>query len=128
VSKQNNNDINFGKSIAELEEIVAWFESDEVDLDNALQRFERGMELAGQLKNHLQGIENKVEVIKRKFDSSALVAADANNSAADIPTQADFDITHRDKIPPKAKNELNNAGAKDKLKTDEPPKDPLNLF
>jgi exodeoxyribonuclease VII small subunit len=128
VSKQNNNDVNFGKSLAELEEIVAWFESDEVDLDSALQRFERGMELAGQLKNHLRGIENKVEVIKRKFDSNALVAADANNSAADIPTQADFDTTHTDKIPPKTEPELNDVGSKDESKADEPPKDPLNLF
>jgi exodeoxyribonuclease VII small subunit len=128
VSKQNNNDVNFGKSLAELEEIVAWFESDEVDLDSALQRFERGMELAGQLKNHLRGIENKVEVIKRKFDSNALVAADANNSAADIPTQADFDVNQMNKTSSGAEAELNDSESKDEPKADEPPKDPLNLF
>lgn len=69
MSKTTNNQKNFGKSIAELEEIVAWFESGDVDLDKALERFERGMELVENLKKHLREVENKVEVIKNKFNT-----------------------------------------------------------
>ncbi len=58
---------NFTKSLAELAEITAWFESDQVDLDQALAKFERGLELATQLKAHLAGVENRVEQIKQKF-------------------------------------------------------------
>ena len=60
----------FGKELKELEQIVEWFESGDADLDAALPKFERGMELATKLKKHLDQIENKVEVIKKKFDTN----------------------------------------------------------
>lgn len=60
---------NFTKDLKELEEITSWFESEEVDLDQALAKFERGMTLAAQLKEHLSGVENRVEKIKQKFSS-----------------------------------------------------------
>lgn len=64
-----NND--FGKKLKELEDITAWFESDQVDLNEALAKFERGMELAGELKKELQAVENRVVKIKQKFDGAA---------------------------------------------------------
>lgn len=60
---------NFGNELKELEQIVEWFEGGDADLDAALPKFERGMELATKLKQHLDQIENKVEVIKKKFDA-----------------------------------------------------------
>ncbi|HSX02113.1 MAG TPA: exodeoxyribonuclease VII small subunit [Candidatus Saccharimonadia bacterium] len=57
----------FEKALHELEEITAWFESSQVDLDQGLTKFERGMELASQLKDHLQLVENKVEKIRQRF-------------------------------------------------------------
>jgi exodeoxyribonuclease VII small subunit len=57
----------FEPALRELEEITQWFESSEVDLDRGLDKFERGMELAGQLKAHLAGVENRVEKIKARF-------------------------------------------------------------
>jgi exodeoxyribonuclease VII small subunit len=60
----------FGAKLAELEAITAWFESDEVDLNAALAKFERGMELAAELKQELQQVENRVEVIKAKFEAA----------------------------------------------------------
>lgn len=61
----------FGKKLKELESITAWFESEQVDLNAALAKFERGMELAGDLKKELETIENRVEKIKAKFDGAA---------------------------------------------------------
>lgn len=61
----------FSKLMAELEEIVAWFEREDVDLDKALPKFERGMKVAGELKKYLEDTENKVEKIKQKFDQEA---------------------------------------------------------
>ena len=57
----------FEKALKELESITTWFESSEVDLDAGLAKFERGMELANQLKTHLAGVENRVEKIKQRF-------------------------------------------------------------
>jgi len=58
---------NFTKSFKELEEITEWFEQDDVDLDEGLKKFERGLELAKACKDKLSEVENKVEEIKNKF-------------------------------------------------------------
>lgn len=60
--------INFTKAFEELEEITEWFESEEVDLDEGLKKFERGLELASACKEKLTEVENKVTEIKKKFD------------------------------------------------------------
>jgi exodeoxyribonuclease VII small subunit len=66
-----NNPFEFEKSLKELEEITAWFESSDIDLDAGLAKFERGMELATQLKTHLATVENRVEKIRAKFSAKA---------------------------------------------------------
>ena len=58
----------FAKQLKELEAIAQWFSGEELDLDQALAKFERGMELATQLEKHLSVVKNKVEVIKKKFN------------------------------------------------------------
>jgi exodeoxyribonuclease VII small subunit len=59
---------NFEKALKELENITQWFESSDADLDQGLVKFERGMELAQQLKTHLDEVENRVEKIKMRFN------------------------------------------------------------
>lgn len=59
---------NFAENFKELEEITEWFESDDVDLEKGLAKFERGLELAQECKKTLKDVENKVEEIKKKFD------------------------------------------------------------
>ena len=59
----------FEPALKELESITAWFESTDADLDQGLAKFERGMILAAQLKEHLSAVENKIENIKLKFDA-----------------------------------------------------------
>lgn len=75
----------FGQKLKELETITEWFESDEVDLNAALAKFERGMELADDLKKELQQVENRVDKIKQKFDGSAVAQPEASESAASDP-------------------------------------------
>lgn len=59
---------NFADGFQELEEITRWFDSQEtLDLDAGLKKFERGLELATELKKKLAEVENKVEEIKQKF-------------------------------------------------------------
>ena len=70
----------FDQAMKELEEITAWFESGEVDLDQGLVKFERGMELANKLKEHLAQVENRVEKIKVKF-------SDTTRPAAELPPE-----------------------------------------
>ena len=74
----------FAAKLAELEQITEWFESDQVDLNAALAKFERGMELSDQLKKELQLVENRVEKIKQKFDATT-AEAPASSAPAGEP-------------------------------------------
>ncbi|MFZ2681478.1 MAG: exodeoxyribonuclease VII small subunit [Patescibacteria group bacterium] len=57
----------FAEAFQELEEITAWFETSEVDLDEGLKKFERGLELAQVCKSKLADVENQVIDLKKKF-------------------------------------------------------------
>lgn len=57
----------FAEAFAELEQITEWFETADVDLDEGLKKFERGLELAKQCKGKLADVENKVVELKKKF-------------------------------------------------------------
>jgi exodeoxyribonuclease VII small subunit len=57
----------FGQAYKELEAIIAWFEKEDVDLDEGLKNFERGLELASKCKARLKEVDNKVVEIKAKF-------------------------------------------------------------
>ncbi len=78
----------FEKALKELEEITAWFESSDVDLDQGLAKFERGLELSAQLKDHLQEVENRVEKIKARFSDGAPTEA---KPAEPKPPQRELD-------------------------------------
>lgn len=60
--------LNFGETFSELEKITAWFERGDVELEEGLKKFERGLELAQKLKSRLKEVENKVTEIKAKFE------------------------------------------------------------
>lgn len=89
--KNSEDQIDFAASLKELEEITAWFESEEVDLDQALVKFERGMELSAELKQHLNQVENKVEKIKQKFnDPGAAPVSTLEEEAPEPGTNSDL--------------------------------------
>lgn len=58
---------NFAEAFAELEAITEWFEKGDVDLDEGLKKFERGLELAKVCKTKLAEVENTVIELKKKF-------------------------------------------------------------
>ncbi|MFH2062734.1 MAG: exodeoxyribonuclease VII small subunit [bacterium] len=62
--------IDFGRSYAELEEIIKWFDSGEIDLDEGLKRFERGLDLAQRCRQRLTEVETRVNELKVKFGES----------------------------------------------------------
>jgi exodeoxyribonuclease VII small subunit len=62
---------NFSADFKELEEIVRWFESNEVDLEEGLKKFEHGLELAKKCRARIKEVENKVTLIKAKFEAVA---------------------------------------------------------
>ena len=60
----------FAKAFEELEAIAAYFEREDVDVEEGIKKFEEGMELAKFCKEKLSEVENKVVEIKKKFDGA----------------------------------------------------------
>jgi len=59
----------FAKLFEDLEQVAAYFEREDVDVEEGIKKFEEGMELAAQCKVRLTEIENKVVEIRKKFDA-----------------------------------------------------------
>ena len=58
---------NFNEAYQELEQINEWFQGEDIDLDQAIKKFERGMELIEKCKKQIEKAENKFEEIKGKY-------------------------------------------------------------
>ncbi len=61
----------FQELFTELEEITRWFERGDVDLDEGLKKYERGLALAALCKDRLQVIENTVISLKKQYEARA---------------------------------------------------------
>lgn len=57
------------QKLAELDKLVAWFEQDDIEIEQALKKFEEAEKLAAEISDELQTAKNKIEIIKKKFDS-----------------------------------------------------------
>lgn len=66
----------FGEAFAELERITEDLESETIDLDVAIGKFERGLELSRQLKDRLESVEQRVEKIREKFSGLGIDGAE----------------------------------------------------
>ena len=64
----SNKDQSLSNKFKELEDIVEWFDGDNLDLDKSLEKFERGAELSKEIKTFLDHAENKVKKIKADFE------------------------------------------------------------
>lgn len=52
------------KLLAEFDEIVAWFDGDDIDVEVAIKKFEQGSKLANQIKLQLDEAKNKINILK----------------------------------------------------------------
>lgn len=57
----------FQQKMTELEELLAWFESDEVQLEGALEKYEAALKLSKELETELTTAKNKIETLNQKF-------------------------------------------------------------
>lgn len=66
MSEKNNETV--AKKLVKLSELVAWFESDDFILEEAVQRFKDAEKLADEIENDLAELKNEITVLKKKFD------------------------------------------------------------
>lgn len=55
---------------SELDEIIDWFSSNEVDIEKVEDKYSRGLKLANEIKKRLSETENKITKIKLDFEES----------------------------------------------------------
>lgn len=60
---------NYQELSAQLTEILEWFESENLDLDKAVAKYEQAMKLLGEMENYLKNTKNKVKKISARFES-----------------------------------------------------------
>jgi exodeoxyribonuclease VII small subunit len=48
----------------ELDELLNWFDGDDIDIDQAVEKYEQALKLTKQLELYLQKAENKITKLK----------------------------------------------------------------
>lgn len=63
-------DINYRQLSQQLDEILDNLQSGNLDIDEAIKKYEQGMAIVQQLQTYLKDAENKVTKIKKSFEKS----------------------------------------------------------
>jgi exodeoxyribonuclease VII small subunit len=63
-----NKELTLQEQLAALDAILEWFDQPDLDLDQALKKFDEGVELTGVINKRLSELENKITVLKQRFD------------------------------------------------------------
>jgi exodeoxyribonuclease VII small subunit len=63
--------IDFTQSINKLEDTNAWFQNEDFNLDEGLQKLKEGKELIKKCRTRLQEVENEFVKIKKEFAEEA---------------------------------------------------------
>ena len=66
MAKKSNSAKSYGELSAELAEIMEWFEGGEVDLDEALVKYQQASQLVEQMEKYLKTAANKIKKINTK--------------------------------------------------------------
>lgn len=68
MSHKNNEGVS--KKMAKLSELVAWFESDDFVIEEAVERYKEAEKLADEIENDLTDLKNEIVVLKQRFDEA----------------------------------------------------------
>ncbi|HVA10576.1 MAG TPA: exodeoxyribonuclease VII small subunit [Candidatus Dormibacteraeota bacterium] len=68
MSKARTTKLNYQAMKYELENIMSKLQAEDLDVDEALKLYERGLELVKQLDNYLKTAENTVLELKARFN------------------------------------------------------------
>ncbi len=66
MKKNSNNEVNYKELKAELEGILSSMQSDNIDVDESLIKYERGKEIINLLTEYLKNAENSITKINSK--------------------------------------------------------------
>jgi len=61
------NNATISEKTAKLSELVAWFDGDDFELEQALDKFSEAEKMAAEIEHDLLALKNDIEVVKAKF-------------------------------------------------------------
>jgi exonuclease VII small subunit len=64
------NKMSISEKTIKLNELVEWFDSDEFQLEAALDKFAEAEKLAAEIEADLLAMKNNISVVKKKFTES----------------------------------------------------------
>ena len=82
-------DPDFEHALAELEQLVQRLESGELPLDQALQNFERGIELTRHCQTALKAAQQKVEILLKRSSQVQVEPFDTPDDDESSPRDTD---------------------------------------
>lgn len=59
---------NLQSDIEQLDEIVKWFESNNLDVNEALEKYKQAEKLAKKINDSLSSLKNEVSILKVNFE------------------------------------------------------------
>lgn len=65
MSEKNN--LTIAQKTAQLNKLVAWFDGDDFELEQALDTFKQAEKLAADIEHDLLTLRNNIEIVKAKF-------------------------------------------------------------
>lgn len=65
MSSQKNETI--AEKLEKLEALLTWFESEEITVEEALEKYETALRLSKELEEQLKNAKNQIEIVKKKF-------------------------------------------------------------
>lgn len=60
---------NLNDQFNELDELLNWFEKPDLDVEQAISKFEEGVKLTEAIKKRINEAENKITILKEKFNT-----------------------------------------------------------
>ena len=64
------NNLSISEKTIKLNELVAWFDSDDFELEAALDKFAEAQKLASEIESDLLAMKNSITVIKKNFNET----------------------------------------------------------
>jgi exodeoxyribonuclease VII small subunit len=67
-TKRKGNTKTLAEKRQELDELLAWFEGEDFELEQALEKFDIASKIADDITAELETYQNKITVLKQRFD------------------------------------------------------------
>ena len=65
-----NNQATVAEKMAQLDEMLAWFDSEEFELEQAIEKYEAARKLAADIEASLLALKNEIEVVQLRPETN----------------------------------------------------------